>query len=75
MLARWGVTVAPGEDPCRAAAGSGLECYDGRGTWTVVRRLGVPVALKLVAADGGRHHVAVTGLEGDTVTLALGDRT
>jgi len=75
VLARWGVTVAPGEDPCRVAVRSGLECYDGRGTWTVVRRLGVPVALKLVTADGGRHHVAVTGLEGDTVTLALGDRT
>jgi general secretion pathway protein A len=74
VLARWGVTVAPGEEPCRAAVHAGLECYDGRGTWTVIRRLGVPVAVKLVTADGGRHYAAVTGLEGDTVTLQLADR-
>jgi general secretion pathway protein A len=74
VLGRWGVTAAPGEDPCRAAARAGLECYDGRGTWTVVRRLGVPVAIKLVTADGGRHYVAVTGFEGDSVTLRIGDR-
>ena len=74
VLARWGVTVSPGEDPCRAAVRAGLECHDGRGTWTVVRRLGVPVAIKLVTADGGRHYVAVTGFEGDIVTLQIGDR-
>jgi general secretion pathway protein A len=74
VLSSWGVTVSPGEDPCRAAVSAGLECYDGRGTWTVVRRLGVPVAIKLVTADGARHFVAVTGFEGDTVTLQIGDR-
>jgi general secretion pathway protein A len=74
VLARWGVTVAPGEDPCRAAARAGLECYEGRGTWTVVRRFGVPVVVKLLTADGGRHYVAVTALDGDTATLQLGER-
>jgi general secretion pathway protein A len=74
VLARWGVNVAPGDDPCRAAVRAGLECYDGRGTWTVVRRLGVPVAVKLVTADGARHYVAVTGFEGDVVTLQIADR-
>jgi general secretion pathway protein A len=74
VLARWGVTAPPGEDPCRAAVRAGLECYDGRGSWTVLRRLGVPVALKLVTADGGRHYAAVTGLQGETVTLHVGDR-
>jgi general secretion pathway protein A len=74
VLSSWGVTVSPGEDPCRAAVSAGLECYDGRGTWTVVRRLGVPVAIKLVTADGARHFVAVTGFEGDTVTLQIRDR-
>jgi general secretion pathway protein A len=73
VLARWGVPVAPGEDPCRAAVRARLECYDGRGTWTVVRRLGVPVVIKLVPASGARHYVAVTGFEGDTVTLQIGD--
>jgi general secretion pathway protein A len=75
VLNRWGVTPAAGEDPCRAAARGGLECYEGRGTWTVIRRLGVPVALKLVGADGGRHYVAATALEGETLTLQIADRT
>jgi general secretion pathway protein A len=74
VLARWGVTVSPGEDPCRAAAQAGLECYDGRGTWTVVRRLGVPVTVKLVTADGARYYAPVTALDGDLVTLQLGER-
>ena len=75
VLARWGVTVPPGDDPCRAAARAGLECYEGRGTWTVVRRLGVPVVIKLMTPDGTRHWAAVTGLEGETVTLQVGERT
>jgi general secretion pathway protein A len=74
VLASWGVTVMPGEAPCQAATRAGLECYEVRGTWTVVRRLGVPVVVKLLRADGGRHYVAVTALEADTVTLLLGDR-
>jgi general secretion pathway protein A len=74
VLARWGVTVSPGEDPCRAAARAGLECYDGRGNWTVVRRLGVPIAVKLVTADGARYYAPVTALDGDLVTLQLGER-
>ena len=74
VLSRWGVTVPPGEEPCRAAARAGLECYEGRGTWTVVRRLGVPVVVKLVTADGQRHYVPVTALDADSVTLQLGDR-
>jgi len=74
VLARWGVTVSPGEDPCRAAARAGLECYDGRGTWTVVRRLGVPVAIKLVTGDGARYYAPVTALDDDRVTLQLGER-
>lgn len=74
VLARWGVTVAPGDEPCRAAARAGLECYDGRGTWIVVRRLNVPVVIKLVTAAGDRHYMAVMGLEGDAATLQIGDR-
>jgi general secretion pathway protein A len=74
VLTRWGVEVAPGDEPCRAAARAGLECYEGRGTWTVVRRLDVPVVIKLVTPDGDRHYTTVTGLDGDTVTLQIGDR-
>jgi general secretion pathway protein A len=74
VLARWGVTVTPGDDPCRAALRAGLECYEGRGTWTVVRRLGIPVVVKLVGADGVRRYAAVTALDGDTIVLQIGER-
>jgi general secretion pathway protein A len=74
VLAQWGVVGVPGDDQCRAAARADLECFDGRGSWTIVRRLGVPVAIKLLAADGVRHWVTVTALTHDTVTLELGER-
>jgi general secretion pathway protein A len=74
VLAQWGVTVAPGDDPCRAAVRAGLECYDGHGPWTVVRRLGVPAVVRLLTGDGRRHFAAVSALDGDTVTLHVGDR-
>jgi general secretion pathway protein A len=73
VLARWGVAPVTGQDPCRVATRSGLECYDGRGSWTAVRRFGIPVALKLLTAGGARHWVAVTLLDNDAVTLDLDD--
>jgi general secretion pathway protein A len=73
ILTRWQVAVQPEEDPCRAALRAGLECFDGRGSWTLVRRLGLPVAVKLLAPDGTRHWAAVTSLEGEAVTLQLGN--
>jgi general secretion pathway protein A len=73
VLARWGVVGAPTNDQCRMATRADLECVDGRGSWTVLRRLGVPVVVKLLAADGTRHWAAVTALEGESVTLELRD--
>src|SRR5262249_14440844 len=34
----------------------------------------VPLVIKLVTAEGNRHYVAVTGLDGDMATLQVGDR-
>jgi general secretion pathway protein A len=73
VLAHWGVVGAPTDDQCRLARHAGLECFDGRGSWTILRRLGIPVAIKLLAADGARHWAAVTALTGDTITLELGE--
>ena len=74
VLAHWGVVGAPTDDQCRLARRAELECFDGRGSWTVLRRLGVPVAIKLLAADGARHWAAMTALAGDTITLELGEQ-
>jgi general secretion pathway protein A len=75
VLALWGAAGAAGEDPCPVAVRAGLECLEGRGSWMLVRRLGVPVALKLLTPDGTRHWIAVTGLDADTATLELGERS
>jgi len=40
----------------------------------VVRRLGVPVTVKLVTANGVRYYAPVTALDGDLATLQLGER-
>jgi general secretion pathway protein A len=48
-----------------------LECIDGRGSWAVLRRLGVPAAIKLLASDGTRHWVAVTALDEYSATVEL----
>jgi hypothetical protein len=74
VLVRWGVVGSPSDDLCRIATRAELECVDGRGSWTLLRRLGVPAAIKLLAADGTRQWVAVTALEGDAVTLEVRER-
>jgi general secretion pathway protein A len=73
VLLRWGVDPAK-DDPCRTAARADLRCWDGHGSWTALRRLGVPAAIKLLAPDGALQWAAVTGLDDDAVTLELRDR-
>jgi general secretion pathway protein A len=73
VLLRWGVDAAK-DDPCRVAARADLRCWDAHGSWTALRRLGVPVAIKLLAPDGALQWVAVTGLDDDAVALELRGR-
>ena len=74
VLLRWGVEGSAKDDPCRIAARADLRCWDGYGSWTALRRLGVPAAIKLLAPDGALQWAAVTGLDDDSVTLELRDR-
>ena len=73
VLLRWGVDAAK-DDPCRIAARADLRCWDGHGSWTALRRLGVPAAIKLLAPGGALQWVAVTELDDDAVTLELRGR-
>lgn len=74
--AAWGATYERrgNEKPCDAVRRSGLDCIVRRGTWTVVRRLDLPAVLELVAPDGARHHVAVTAVDDQRVTIQVGAR-
>jgi general secretion pathway protein A len=63
----------PGITPCDRAARAGLRCYKDRGNWTTLRHLNRPVILELVDRDQNRHYMAAVRMEGEQVTVALGE--
>jgi general secretion pathway protein A len=65
--ARSGAAV-PG---CEAGRAAGLRCLARTGTWTVLRRLDLPAILELATPDGKKHHVVLTGLDGERATLQI----
>ncbi len=67
--ARSGAAV-PG---CEAGRAAGLRCLARTGTWTVLRRLDLPAILELATPDGKKHHVVLTGLDGEQATLQIGE--
>jgi general secretion pathway protein A len=75
LLARWGRRQPPSDtaDPCTYAAGEGLRCRDGSGSWTALRRYDRPALLHLRA--GGKDGYAVlVGLSGKQAQLEAGGR-
>lgn len=73
LLAQWGVAPSTAATPrdCEWAARYGLRCLYARGTWNNLRRLNLPAAIELTDSTGMRHHVLVTGLRDDRVSLEL----
>jgi len=67
--ARSGAAV-PG---CEAGRAAGLRCLARTGTWTVLRRFDLPAILELATPDGKKHHVVLTGLDGEQATLQIGE--
>jgi general secretion pathway protein A len=63
-----------GATGCDRATESGLRCIFESGTWNNIRQINRPAIIELTDAAGGRHHVLVTALARDSVTLELGDR-
>src|SRR5262249_27215677 len=76
LFARWQLD-SPADDlrPCNAAARAGFECVDARGTWLVIRRLDLPVVMKLSPPDGRRRYAGVTALDGERARLEFGERS
>lgn len=63
-----------GATGCDRAQQAGLRCLFESGTWNNLRQLNRPAILELTDARGSRHHVLVSLLKDDAVSLELGDR-
>jgi general secretion pathway protein A len=74
LYARWGAAPDGGGARCEAARPDGLECLFRTGTWTRMRRLGLPAIVELSGATGAKHYAVVTALGPRTATLEFGDR-
>ena len=75
LYALWHLDARSGaaEPGCAAGRAAGLRCLARTGTWTVLRRLDLPAILELATPDGKKHHVVLTGLDGETATLQIGE--
>jgi general secretion pathway protein A len=75
LYALWGVAYDRRSGAaCAAARSRGLECLSRMGTWTKLRRLGVPAIIELAAPTGVKHYTVVTALGPQTATLEFGER-
>ncbi len=75
LYALWHLDARSGaaEPGCAAGRAAGLRCLARTGTWTVLRRLDLPAILELATPDGKKHHVVLTGLDGERATLQIGE--
>ncbi|GMR21597.1 MAG: ExeA family protein [Gammaproteobacteria bacterium] len=76
LFARWNqrdVTFA-GRSGCEVAEQLGLECIFNTGTWNHLRSFNRPALIELLDDRGRRHHLLVSGLRDDQVSLVLGGR-
>jgi general secretion pathway protein A len=75
LFYRWGIDYdhQSGRTACERALNAGLRCIYDTGTWNNVWTYNRPAVIELVDSDGDRHHVLVSALNRDSVTLALGD--
>ena len=76
LYALWSLDARTGNaDPgCEVGRVAGLRCLSRTGTWTVLRRLNLPAILELATPDGRKHHVVLTGIDGERATLQIGPR-
>lgn len=75
LFTLWGLqrTVPDNQTGCEAAKSEGLACIFNTGTWNNLRTYNRPALIELIAKNGQRHHVLVTGIDKDNVSVSLGD--
>lgn len=71
LFAQWGIDYAQytGSTGCERAQKAGLRCLFESGTWNNLRQLNRPAIIELIDSSGARHHVLVSHLESDQVTI------
>lgn len=64
-----------GGDECLRAEAIGLRCLGGRGGLNDLRQLNLPAVLPMQDRQGNRFDATLTGLDNQSATFALGDKT
>jgi general secretion pathway protein A len=74
LFGHWGLdyTVLAGATACERALNAGLRCVYQTGTWNNLRERNRPAVIELQDASGRKHHVLVTSLTADSVSLTMG---
>ena len=75
VFERWGIdfdSAPDGQIPCDFAPSAGLQCLSGRGDWSEIERLDLPVVLELWDETDAPFHAALTAMEQAQITLHLG---
>ncbi|MEJ2109367.1 MAG: AAA family ATPase [Acidobacteriota bacterium] len=77
LYSYWGVPleIKPSEMGCTAGRDYGFECLFMVGNWIKIRRLDIPVILRLQMPGGEEQHIALVGLNGNMATMAMGGNT
>jgi general secretion pathway protein A len=74
LFGRWGLdySALAGTSGCERALNAGLHCIYQTGTWNNLREHNRPAVIELQDSSGRKHHVLVTALTADSVSLAMG---
>ncbi|BAV34278.1 peptidoglycan-binding protein [Sulfuricaulis limicola] len=74
LFGRWGLdySALAGATACERALNAGLHCVYQTGTWNNLREHNRPAVIELQDTSGHKHHVLVTALTADSVSLAMG---
>lgn len=59
------------DNPCDKAKDFGLQCLYDKGTWNNLRTLNRPALIELIDTNGNRHHMIVSALGEENVTLSF----
>ncbi|GAB4508961.1 MAG: ExeA family protein [Sulfuricaulis sp.] len=74
LFERWGLdyTTLAGTTGCERALNAGLHCVYQTGTWNNLRQHNRPAVIELQDSAGRKHHVLVTAMTADAVSLMMG---
>jgi general secretion pathway protein A len=76
VFRQWGLAnqSLTGRTGCDAAQDAGLRCVINTGNWSHLRNYNRPAVIELQDGRGQRHHIVVSHLDDNNVTLALGEK-